>query len=79
MTWIQKQNSETKYLFKEFKFNDFIAALDFINQVGSLAESMDHHPIIWNCYNIVKLELHTHSENAITQKDYDLAKAIDSL
>ena len=79
MSWTEKQNTETKYLYKEFKFSDFKTALTFINKVGELAEQQAHHPIIWNCYNTVKLELYTHSEGGITQKDYDLAEAIDSI
>lgn len=79
MSWIEKQNSETKYLYKEFKFPDFVTALEFINKVGKLAEQQQHHPIIWNCYNTVKLELYTHSEDEITQKDYKLADAIDAI
>ena len=66
-------------LFREFKFKDFKEALSFINKIGYLAEKLDHHPNIFNSYNIVKIELWTHSKNKITEKDYELADKINSL
>ena len=38
-------------LVKTFKFKDFNEALKFINTVGKIAESMNHHPKIINLYN----------------------------
>lgn len=64
---------------KTFLFNDFKQALAFIVQVGILAEQADHHPEIWNVFNRVKLRLNTHSENAITDKDTNLALKINAL
>ena len=64
---------------KSFVFADFKKALGFIVQVGILAEQADHHPEIWNVYHKVKIRLNTHSANAITNLDIDLAKQIDTL
>lgn len=66
-------------LVKTFKFNDFEEALKFINSVGQIAESMNHHPKIINLYNAVTLELWTHDENAITDLDFQLGDEIDRL
>ena len=62
-----------------FKFADFVAALAFVNQVGSLAEEAAHHPDIDIRYNRVRLALVTHDAGGITAKDFDLAAAIDHL
>ena len=38
-------------LTRTFKFDDFKAALSFVNRVGDVAEQLDHHPdvdIRWN-------------------------------
>ena len=35
------------HLEREFKFQDFRAALDFTNRVGELAEQQNHHPDIY--------------------------------
>ncbi|MBL0014287.1 MAG: 4a-hydroxytetrahydrobiopterin dehydratase [Flavobacterium sp.] len=70
--WIYVNNS----IEKDFIFENFTEALDFINKVGALAEKMNHHPEINNVYNKVKLRLTTHDAKGITQKDFDLALAV---
>ncbi len=76
MNWLAKDNKLTK----TFEFKDFIEAFSFLSKVALLAEKFDHHPEIFNVYNKVVLSLQTHDAgNTITQKDYDLADAIDAL
>ena len=70
-----EQNSSK--LVKTFQFQDFKEALKFINTVGQIAESMNHHPKIINLYNTVSLELWTHDQNAISDLDFQLAEEID--
>jgi 4a-hydroxytetrahydrobiopterin dehydratase len=70
-----EQNSSK--LVKTFHFQDFKEALKFINTVGQIAESMNHHPKIINLYNTVSLELWTHDQNAISDLDFQLADKID--
>ena len=43
-----------------------------------LAEEAYHHPEIYNAYNKVTLRLNTHSANGMTDKDFDLAKKINT-
>lgn len=38
---------------------------------------MDHHPDLKNSYNKVEIYLFTHEQKEITEKDFQLAKAID--
>jgi 4a-hydroxytetrahydrobiopterin dehydratase len=64
---------------RTFKFSDFKNALAFVVKVGIEAEKANHHPEIWNVYNLVKLRLNTHSEQAITTKDIELATAINKI
>jgi len=64
---------------RTFLFRDFNQALGFIVRVGLLAEQADHHPEIFNIYNKVVIRLNTHSEQAITSKDTDLAAKINTL
>ena len=66
-------------LVKTFQFKDFKEALKFINTVGRIAESMNHHPKIINFYNNVRLELLTHDHNTISDLDFQLADKIDHL
>lgn len=63
-----------------FKFKDFSEAFAFMTRVAMLAECQEHHPDWSNEYNKVKISLCTHdADDAITEKDHKLAKAIDKL
>lgn len=74
--WIEEDNK----LKRSFTFKDFIQAWGFMNSVALIAEKMNHHPFWLNVYNKVDIELSTHDAgNVITQKDIDLAKAINNL
>lgn len=63
---------------KGYKFADFKEAMVFVNRVAELAEEADHHPNIEIEYNQVELELSTHSEGGVTEKDFALASKIDA-
>ncbi|MEZ4915935.1 MAG: 4a-hydroxytetrahydrobiopterin dehydratase [Chitinophagales bacterium] len=74
--WQQKENE----LVKNFEFNDFSEAFAFMTRVALLAEIHNHHPWWSNVYNKVTIKLTTHDTgNTITEKDRNLAKAIDGL
>ncbi len=60
-------------------FKDFPAAMQFINQVASLAELAQHHPDIDVRWNKVTLALTTHDAGGLTAKDFALAKQCDGL
>lgn len=64
---------------KTFQFSDFKAAIEFVNRVADLAEKAQHHPDIEINYNKVEIELTTHDEGGVTQKDIDIAKQIETL
>jgi 4a-hydroxytetrahydrobiopterin dehydratase len=67
-------------LTRDFKFDDFKAAMEFVNQVADLAEQANHHPdILVHGWNRVRLTLSTHSEGGITDADFALAARIDGL
>lgn len=62
---------------KTFRFDDFKAALVFVNWVGEAAEKAKHHPDILIEYNKVTLSLCTHDdEDRVTGKDFNLAGEI---
>lgn len=64
---------------KRFTFPNFAAALAFVNQVGALAESADHHPDITLGWGYAELTLTTHDRGGITDVDIALATNIDAL
>jgi 4a-hydroxytetrahydrobiopterin dehydratase len=64
-------------LVRTYKFEDFLAALAFVNRVAALAEKAGHHPDIDIRYNKVRLALVTHDAGGLTAKDFDLAAQAD--
>jgi 4a-hydroxytetrahydrobiopterin dehydratase len=76
MDWKEKDNR----LVKEFQFNNFKEAVEFVNKILPIAEEHEHHPdILLYEYKRVRVMIYTHDENKITDKDYKLAEAIDKI
>lgn len=63
---------------KDFEFDDFVAAWSFMSGVALLAQAMDHHPDWGNVYNRVSIALTSHDAGGITERDIELATAINS-
>lgn len=57
----------------------FAQAIALVNDIAQAAEQFDHHPDIDIRYNKLYLALSTHSEGALTEKDFSLAARIDEL
>jgi 4a-hydroxytetrahydrobiopterin dehydratase len=71
---------ENNQLQQSFQFKDFVEAFAFMTKVAFAAEKMNHHPNWSNEYNKVTIALFTHdAKDTITEKDYSLAKIIDTL
>ena len=64
---------------RTFTFEDFRAALRFVNRVGAAAEAAGHHPDIDIRYSRVRLALVTHDAGGLTEKDFSLAAEADKL
>jgi 4a-hydroxytetrahydrobiopterin dehydratase len=62
---------------KQYTFRTFLRAIAFVNSVAYLSEGAGHHPDITINYNKVTIRLVTHSEKALTDRDFSLASAID--
>ncbi len=59
---------------RTFGFVDFAAAIAFVTRVAVLAEEENHHPDIAVHWNRVTLRWWTHTQNAITERDVELAR-----
>jgi len=66
-------------LYKEFVFNSFSDAMNFMNNAIPTIEEMDHHPEWSNIYNKVMVSLITHDEEKTTSLDHALAQYLDTL
>ena len=63
----------------EFIFSDFVAAFGFMTQVALIAERSNHHPEWFNVYKKVVVDLTTHEADGISNKDFNLAKEMDTI
>jgi 4a-hydroxytetrahydrobiopterin dehydratase len=66
-------------LHRDFTFPSFVEAFGFMTRTALLAEAMNHHPDWSNSWNKVSIELVSHDAGGISQRDFDLAAAIDAL
>ncbi len=64
---------------RTFQFQDFPAAMKFVNAVAQAAELFQHHPDIDIRWNKVTLALTTHDADGLTEKDFALARRCDAL
>jgi 4a-hydroxytetrahydrobiopterin dehydratase len=65
---------------RDLEFDDFAAALAFVDRVGEAAQDAGHHPDIFlHGWNKVRLTLSTHSAGGLTDADFALAGRVDGL
>jgi 4a-hydroxytetrahydrobiopterin dehydratase len=64
---------------REFKFQDFDEAMDFVDNVADLVSEEDHHPDILISYNRVWLTFSTHKVGGLSRNDFIMAAKIDRL
>ena len=70
-------DEEAQGIRRKLTFTDFAEAFGFMTRVAIIAEKADHHPEWFNVYNRVEILLTTHDAGGLSQRDIDLAKAID--
>ncbi|MEO1170325.1 MAG: 4a-hydroxytetrahydrobiopterin dehydratase [Pseudomonadota bacterium] len=72
-----EHDAERDAISKRFEFADFSEAFAFMSRAALLAEKMDHHPEWFNVYNKVDVTLTTHDADGLSEKDVDMAKAME--
>ena len=75
--WAFEQDGRA--LIRTIKFKDFGEAFAFLTRVALHAEKADHHPEFTNVWNRVDLRLTSHDAGGVTERDVNLANAINSL
>ena len=64
---------------KEFKRDDFVGSVKFVNALVEPAEDMGHHPDLEISWDTVTVTVTTHSEGGLTANDFELAARLDAL
>jgi 4a-hydroxytetrahydrobiopterin dehydratase len=74
--WTNNKNS----IEKTYRFDTFESAVEFMQQAALKISEADHHPTWTNTYNQIHVSLSTHDAgNNVTEKDWTLAHALDTL
>jgi 4a-hydroxytetrahydrobiopterin dehydratase len=68
-----------KALTRTINFKDFSEAFGFLSRVALYAEKADHHPEFTSVWNRVDFRLTSHDAGGVTERDIELAKAINRL
>jgi 4a-hydroxytetrahydrobiopterin dehydratase len=76
---VPEWNKKAAIITRTYEFEDFPAAIKFVNALANVAEKAEHHPDIDIRWNKVTLSLTTHDEGGLTRKDFELAKRLDRL
>ncbi len=74
-----KAAEDEKSISREFIFDDFAKALDFVNKVGAVAQEEWHHPDIRLSWGRVGITLATHAIKGLSENDFIMAAKIDSI
>ena len=64
---------------KEFKNEDFVGSVRFVDALVEPAEDMNHHPDLELSWDTVKVSVTNHAAGGLTENDFELAKRIDAL
>ena len=64
---------------KDFKREDFVGSVRFVEGLVEPAEAMNHHPDLSISWDTVTVSLSSHSEGGLTAADFELAAKIDAL
>jgi len=67
------------HLRRVYDLEGFAQGLKWVNQIGGLAEAMNHHPNIFLSFKQVSLEMYSHKLGGLCQADFALASQIDDL
>lgn len=70
---------EKKSITRTFEFEEFMDAIDFVNDLAEIADEAQHHPDIHIRYTKVTIKLTTHDAGGITDLDIEVAQRIDHL
>jgi 4a-hydroxytetrahydrobiopterin dehydratase len=66
-------------LVRSWQFPSFRRAMEFVNQVATVADKADHHPDLIVSYRNVRVEMSTHDAGGLTDLDFTLAAQINDV
>ena len=76
---ITEDGNKIFFLFKKFKFNNFLESQEFVNKVGEISESEGHHPDISFGWGYAEIKITTHAIKGLSENDFIVAAKIDKI
>lgn len=67
------------WLRRNFSFDNFRQTLDFVKEVGELAETESHHPVITFGWGFCRIDTQTRKIGGLHENDFILAAKIDQI
>jgi 4a-hydroxytetrahydrobiopterin dehydratase len=64
-------------LHRQYHFRDFPTAIRFVDEMASIAESEQHHPVFSVDYDKVEVDYWTHAIGGLSENDFILAAKLD--
>jgi 4a-hydroxytetrahydrobiopterin dehydratase len=68
-----------EFIEKTYKFPDFAKALEFVNEIGAIAERENHHPDVELSWGKVVVKFSTHDVGGLSMNDFISAAKVDSI
>lgn len=64
---------------RTYEFDDFEDALEFVNEVGEIAEKVNHHPVIEFTWGTATVTWWTHFIDGLHKNDFIMAARTDQV
>jgi 4a-hydroxytetrahydrobiopterin dehydratase len=68
-----------KIISKRYRFPDFATALAYVNRLGAVAESKNHHPDLTLGWGYVGVSFTTHDAGGLRPADFAMAQVAEDL
>jgi 4a-hydroxytetrahydrobiopterin dehydratase len=79
LTHLDRWTQEGQSITRSFSFDNFAESMKFVAAVAAIAEAAEHHPEILIQYEKVRISLSTHNVGGVTEKDVEVASAIERI
>lgn len=77
--WNQIEENGVPKIRKTYSFQDFVQAVEFVDEITEIAELEGHHPVLKVSYGGVVVTLWTHAVDGLTENDFILASKLDQV
>lgn len=68
-----------KCIEKEYQFKSYLKNIAFVNAIAWIANKENHHPDLNVSFNRCLVQLTTHDQGGVSEKDFILALKIDNI